>query len=216
MAIRNDDGSFSGRMGDYVYYKRNGKNLVRKYVKPKDPKTDKQKENRAKLTCANHFFSSFTNVIKIGYQGSEHSSGFFEAIQYHIKNALQKVSTEINNDDPVYEIVLSKVKLSRGLIESPVITEITRSGQQIFLKWQNNLGSKYNRHNDSLAIVAYSPGHKVFTDFHVGERFEGSESIYLPGDFIGDVGLWVFYWNGQKKVSPSEKNVSDSVWVGCF
>jgi hypothetical protein len=52
-----DSGLWSGRCGDYVWFVRRGKQFRRLWVKPKDPRTAKQRLCRARLTAVSAAYS---------------------------------------------------------------------------------------------------------------------------------------------------------------
>ncbi len=52
-----DSGLWSGRCGDYVWFVRRGKQLRRVWVKPRDPRTGRQRICRARLGVVSAFYS---------------------------------------------------------------------------------------------------------------------------------------------------------------
>ncbi len=212
MAKLNPDGSFSGKVGNIVYVHRNGKTHIREYVKPNDPKTTKQLGQRAMFSMASKFLASFRAVIKSGYQGSvKWSSGYQEALDYHITNALVNVTPE-GAGKQVFEVDFNKVKLARGFIDAPVITSLEINENEISLMWDNNLGN--NRDYDSMTIVAYDGSGEVRTNYHVGSRKAGGGSFALSSELTRPVHLWAFFLNDQKSGNQGMDCVSDSVYLG--
>lgn len=214
MATINSDGSLNGKHGNSVYYKRNGKNIVRAYVPHKKSNTTNQLKQQAKLRSVMECLKKFRKVINLGYQGaSEPLTPMNEAISWHLLHATTEITQPLGNV-PIFNILPEKLKLSRGNIEPPDIISITRTNNSITLVWKNALGEVPNRLYDNMVLTAYLPSDKVYFDVHVGERKTGTGIAILPNELSAQVHLWVFYLNVQKKVIPSKENVSDSVYLG--
>jgi hypothetical protein len=219
MAKVSDDGSLSGRLGDLVYYKRNGKSYVRKFTQPKDPKLPAQKMQRAKLRTTIHCLKYFKDVLRIGFQNSAKTiSPFFEAVKYHMQTEFKDITPpdQANEKLPVLMIKIENIKLARGHLSSPEILTCNRMGNVVSLTWNTNLGDPPNRHTDMLAMIAGMSGKKATTQFNTGARSIGFGEMKLPAGFNEVVHLWVFFWNGEKGSKPGEENVSDSVYLGVF
>ncbi|HLN52519.1 MAG TPA: DUF6266 family protein [Lentimicrobium sp.] len=216
MARINPDGTYSGKVGNVVYFRRNGKTFMKEYKKPTDPKKPSQMSQRAKLTVASGFLSGFRKIIDTGYQGTEtHSTGYQEALEYHMEHALREI-TAAGSEKPDFEVSIDKVKLSRGLIDTPQVDSCERAGNKILLNWVPTLGGIHNRLYDSLALVAYNQQTGVTVNYHVGCRDDGSGSTLLPDEFTEPVHLWVFYLNQEKNRQKHKQNVSGSIYLGEF
>lgn len=214
MAKLNPDGSFSGKVGNHVYVRRHGKTYIKAYVKPADPKSQKQLAQRAMLSAASSFLAPFRQVIKTGYQGTEKwSTGYQEAVDYHIMNALINTTPQ-GDENPVFEIDINKVKLARGFITAPVITSFEINENEISLMWYSSLGNEFNRDYDSLSVIAYDQSKQVSAHYHVGSRKAGEGSFKLSPELEGHVHLWAFFMNKQKDEKQGMECVSDSVYLG--
>lgn len=208
------NGLLSGRVGNLVYFVINGKQYVRAWVKPSNPRTPLQKRHRAKMMTCGKFFGPLKSVILIGYQGTTGDlEEYNESTKYHLATALEE-TTPPDSEDYSFRVIPEKVKLSRGDIQKPEIFSCTRTGNELTLTWNSELGRVSNRLTDTIALVACIPGKSVFTDFHVGTRKEGTGTLILPKEFKVPALIWVFYWNGQKGAEPDRRNVSDSVYIG--
>ncbi len=216
MARVNPDGTLSGRTGNIVYYTRNGKTFTKEYKKPKDPRTPKQLNQRARLSAASAFLSDFRKIIDIGFQAPEtKTTGYQEALEYHMENALQDITPE-GSEEPLFGVIMEQVKLSRGFIDPPQIDACVREGNQLTLNWDPTLGGTNNRLFDSLAIVAYHPGEGTHIDYHVGRRDQSTGTTTLPNNFKQPVHLWALYLNQEKSQVKGKENVSGSVYLGEF
>jgi hypothetical protein len=208
------NGLLSGKLGNKVYYIRNGKSYVRIYVRGTPSNTYQQLLQRAKFGTTTRFLAKFRPVIKKGFQGSDFiGHEFTEAMQYHLTNALNQIP-QPEGKIPRFEIDINKVLLSRGTIVKPEVLNCSREGRQITLTWNNNLGEITNRYHDVIVMVAYAEGLKPVANFNVGTRQEGAGIMTLPPEFLKPVHLWVFYHNAQRSNEPSKEYVSDSVYLG--
>jgi hypothetical protein len=210
------NGLISGRVGNLVYYVKDGKQFVKMYTEPKDAKTPKQMFNRAKMRDCSKFFKQFNKVISIGYQSYGSALKLFnQVVKYHMANAMEETTAE-GNTEYAFRVVPEKVILSEGLIQEPEIINCLRTKQEIELTWHSHIGKVPNRHTDSLALVAYSEGKPVHAEFHAGLRRQGSIVATLPNGYTDPVHLWTFYWNGEKQSKPGKEKVSGSVYLGVF
>lgn len=206
----------SGRHGNIVYYRRNGKVFMRVVTDQVDPETDAQLIERAKFRAASKFVSKFTDVVRKGYQAPiKYSSAHLEAKQYCIEHSL-KVGTPTEEYRFVFDIDLPRFKISRGQISVPDINFSERTGNKISLKWNTKLGRTPNKLYDNLNIVAYCPGKKILWINSIGTRATGQGEFMLPDRFDIQVHLWAFFSNEHNAISASQANISDSVYVGEF
>jgi len=208
------NGLLSGRVGNLVYFVINGKQYVRTWAKPSDPGTPAQRRQRAKMRTCAKFFSPLKNVIRIGYQGgSKDLEQFNECTRYHMENAMEDV-TESGSTDFTFRVIPQKVKLSRGHIPWPEVISCERTGRELSLTWDPDLGIQSNQRNDSLVVVGYIPGKKPFVDFHSGTRAAGAATVILPNDFSSPAYVWGFYLSVSRSSRGDKWNVSDSVYLG--
>ncbi|GEM_PF-1377869 len=216
MARVNKDGTISGRAGNVVYFTRGGVTYMKEYKKPHDPKRPMQLIQRAKVSAASAFLAGFRKILDTGYQGSEtHKTGYMEALNYTVKNAMQDVTPE-GSVKPVFEVAPEKLVVARGLITAPQIDVCQRIGDEINLNWDPKISGLINRHYDSLVLVMWQPGESAYADFVVGRRDQGAGRAKVDSKFDGPVHLWAFYVNQQKNQIKSKENVSDSVYLGEF
>jgi hypothetical protein len=210
------NGLLKGRLGNIIYYVKDGIQYARIYSQPTDLKSDSQLRHRAKVRDIGLFFKQFKQVLKIGYQSYETPLKIFnQVVKYHLENAIEE-TTPTGKHKFQYRVVPEKVRLATGVINAPEILTCKRNGQDIDLTWKSNLGPVPNLDTDALAVVAFNEGLSVYDDFHVGKRHQGSSKLQLPGQYTDPVHLWAFYWNGEKQANASENKVSESIYLGIF
>jgi hypothetical protein len=209
------NGLLKGRVGNLIYYVRNGVQYVRIGTAPNDPKTDKQMRHRAKMRDSGKFFKQFDKVIKIGYQSYGTPLRIFnQVVKYHLANAIEE-TTPAGKGEYAFRVIPEKVVLAEGKIHAPEIDSCQRTGQDLDLAWNPRIGPVPNRHTDSIALIAYSEGKAVHAEFHAGLRRQGTSKVILPNQYTNPVHLWAFYWNGEK-TKANEESVSGSVYLGRF
>ena len=103
-------GGLSGKIGQFVIYEMNGKQVVRSNTKPNNPKTPAQMAQRAKFSMACKGMSPLNNVIKIGYKNSDINFGKLISMAYH--NAISGIYPDLEFD-------YSKVSVAKGKVQLP-------------------------------------------------------------------------------------------------
>ncbi len=214
MARINPDGTYSGRVGNVVYFSRGGKTFMKAYKKPAESNRPAQLIQRAKLTAASSFLGDFRKIIDLGYQGNDtHSSGYQEALEYHMKNTMRNITPE-GAAKPKFEVDPELAKISKS--QQPLSETCERIGNTVTISWDPTIGAEVNRHFDSLVLVSWQPGKRAAVDYHVGRRDEGTGTTVLSHDLNAPVHLWAFFMNQQKSNQKTKENVSESVYLGEF
>ena len=109
-------GLISGKIGPYVaYVSKDGKQILRKHVIPKDPKTPKQLAYRMRFGMVNKSLSPLNRVIKKGFLNTD--------------NAYRKVVSKALNNDvigeyPEYKLDYSKIQVAEGKLQLPTFVSV--------------------------------------------------------------------------------------------
>lgn len=112
MGIANEGvfGQNSGKIGNLVYYMRNGKQIVRKIGTITKAPTAAQKENRLRMALANAFCKAVKPFVDYGFAGQTVGRDLYPyhvAISYHKTNAIKGTYPHLSID-------YSKVLLAEG------------------------------------------------------------------------------------------------------
>lgn len=198
-------GTISGKVGDKVYYTRNGKNFVKSLPAPSGkPASEKQLAQRQKFKIVMGFLSSISGLIN-------HS--------YHLINP-KKTGLKVFSNDilakgikgkyPDFKINYPEVRLLRGSLVRPECPFARMKGSdQLYFKWFNR--HLYSSPADELVIMIYCEALSRF--FHSVDpgikRSDACGVIPLPSAFAG---LKVYVWLAFR--SPAQRSYSDSVYAG--
>ena len=201
-------GLVSGRVGNFVYSSKKGKQYVKSLPRPTSkPKSPKQPEQTAKFKTIISFLQPLTLFLRVGfYKKNSPMSPFNAAMSYTYKNALA-------GSYPEYCIDYSEVLVSRGPLPGALNPEVrlTPTGE-IEFTWENNSMVNEAMSDDKVLLVAFnSTRQEVVTIMDGNLRSAGSQVITLPSTFAGDeVQCYIAFQNTHKLV------VSDSEFVGCI
>jgi len=212
------DGNMHGRIGNTVYYVKNGKQYGRIYQgKVDQPNTKMQQAQKEKVALCGKFTSEIKSIINIGYQASTFSHSSLEANSYHIQNAIKEVEVfEGEVRKTIQEIDYTKTKVSRGLIDKPELLAIELLEHGIRLTWSKKLGSINTRFFDTLVALLYTPGIKAHQVHNIGTRDSGGGILEFPLNVNNKMHIWVFWHNPNKAQGQSLENISDSLYLGEF
>ncbi len=139
----------SGRLGDVVYFWRNGKQLFRSYVSPVNPKTPAQKVQRTKLSVASTLVSQLYGAIKHGHRNTYITFG----------TICGRVMREaITGESPPFTIDYSKIRIAEGHYKSHYISSLrTISNPSMRFTWDSALVSypPQGKLSDRILIVSF-------------------------------------------------------------
>ena len=221
MAIHYPDGSMSGRLGNIVFYKVNGKTRSRLIAANfKESNKVSQLYNKLSMGVVSRFVAKNSAVINIGYQGPAKGYPVQEAISAIWKSAI--VLPDIPMDAkvtknpasyPVPTLDYSRIAISRGLISLPEFTEISLTGNTLTLSWPAAVPSRASSREDQLTGLICSEEGKSAPFYDIGKRSSGTGTIKIPGILQGRLHAWFFWCNPYKNPEPSPENVSGSVYV---
>lgn len=153
MAILKDgiNGPFSGKVGSIVGYELNGQAIIRglpRYIKRKpSPLTV---INRNRMKAVSKFLKPIKDVIKLGYKNLAPPGsrvGAFQTAQSHIfKTALDYDEETIPYVNP------EKALIFRGDLPVPIVTSLTRVGNNLTIEWDSQ---QYAKNHFNLLALAY-------------------------------------------------------------
>lgn len=202
------NGPFTGKVGHVVGVKWRGIDYMRSLAEPSSVgPSKKQLRHRQTFAMISSWLKPLRALIKIGFQqASIGKTAMNEAFQLLYRTALKEVGGEILIDYP-------KVIFSRGdLLISLVRELLSVPDAAIHVKWENALGSVFNKDEDQATFVVYNPNKQKFVTFqNAADRANREVSLQLPGAFIGDVvHCWMQYANAEGD------QVSTTVYLGAI
>lgn len=166
----------SGRLGDVVYFWRNGKQLYRSYVEPVNPKTAAQKAQRTKLSVASTLVSHLYGAIKHGHRNTFITFG----------TICGRVMREaITGGSPHFAIDYSKIRIAEGPLQKPlhILASYDPETREMRFIWDSSLVDfpMRGRLSDRINIVSFleKPQPEVKTHI-VGSRGDREATFMLP------------------------------------
>ena len=187
-----------GSLGNLVFYKRNGKTVVRQKPGPRNYIPSEQQVFQQKaFAVGQKFLAPLRRVLDQFYKlpSSKKEDGVNSALSWLLKNAIENV-----NGDPV--IILDKLYLYRGQLAFLENVQVQRlpSGE-IKLDWDNTFESDFWRQHERLVLIAYVPDRKLIHWIKEGSyRKQGTQVLTLPwtSGYEGEVLIFGGFCNLEK------------------
>lgn len=198
-------GKVSGKIGNISFSSWKEKTVVKERPSAsKKPASQKQLEQRAKMTTGNQFLRTLKEVVTLAYRDlTVKMTGYNAAVRNLLKFAL-------NGQYPDYSIDYSQVQICRGEIRQ-VFKPAASSAKTdtITFTWTTESGVGKSRPGDKAILVAYCEAMKVSAYMVDGPpRSAGTADLAMPGFNGQTVHTWVAF------ISEDGSDVSDSVYAG--
>ena len=167
----------SGKIGNTVFYvTKDGTQVVRSHVKPKNPRTPKQQASRARFALVNKELRHLANAIRGG--NPRDPNAYRSAIGKACKEA-------VAGEYPDLYIDYSKIQVASGELQTPRYARVKydAGARTAYFEWDPQRADTPSpgRSHDRVFIVLHN------TDMHVecstiqkGARSDGKASIELP------------------------------------
>lgn len=200
-------GGLSGKVGNVVGANWKGIDYIRsKPLSVKNPRTEKQVNQRTKFNIALKFLQPNLEFIKIGYKKyTNKRSQFNSAMSYILNNAITGTS-------PLdYAVDYPLALLSRGSLGMPLngTFDVATPGQVEF-NWDDNSAEQNANATDKSMLVIFNSdkGQSVFTNAGP-DRSVGTGTLTIPDSFSGDnLELYMGF------ITEDGELVSNSVYLG--
>jgi hypothetical protein len=169
--------------GSAVFSKQFGKNTMRtKPLEVKNPKTLKQKMQRAKFSLMVVLSRMTLKFIRVGFKQI--------AIEMSAFNAFMKnnISTAISGVYPAYTINYANLIFAKGtLTGADTPTAIAAAGKIINVDWVDNSGEGDAEATDTaLILMINATKKKVMADTTTKTRLDETFQKVVPADWVGD------------------------------
>ena len=195
---------FVGKVGNAVGMKgENGIPSARIWVKPSNPRTPKQMQQRTKMALMAQFCSRIGGFLRAGFNDSRH--WFAKAVKTNIHDV-------IGGTYPAYELLYNKFLVSNGLLELPYSPSAVIDSQSLNVSWTDNSGIGFATGSDDAMLLVYNSakGQAVYR-LDAGKREDRQGAITLPTAWSGDS---VDVWMAMR--SSDTTRTSESVYLGNF
>mgnify|MGYP000847450217 CR=1 FL=1 len=179
----------SGKIGDIVTFERNGTQVIREYVVPKDPKTPAQLAQRMKCGVVNKGLSPLKNEIKRGHIGNR--KAYRSAISNAMKNCIVGKYPNLSLDYSLIQIAEGKIQLPQN-----ISVDIDNNHNRVNLSWNIDLEfpDKPGRPDDKLNVVYFNEKFSVAKLLlSAPARSDGKACLSLTDNWeIADTHIWVY------------------------
>lgn len=194
-------GKISGRHGSAVasISKATGKNYLRVFTAPSNPKSPKQVAHRAKFALVNKELNCMRNLFRITFGNA---GGVGLGISLGFKDA-------VVGEYPNFAIDFSKLIISRGGLNTSGLNTVTNmTGTTIQLAWDTTVGYQGDD-TDGVNFVFLNATSKVgILKQNEVLRSIGTANIELPAVWPGQqLHCWIYF------SSPDGKMNSDSQYI---
>lgn len=201
-------GTFTGKVGNMVYYVLNGENVCREIGENLKPPTEKQLKTRAEIKMVSEFLSSLSAFIKVGFNPealgvghNPHNIGMKYNRNYIIKGTY-----------PNLEIAYDKVVVSRGFLKPVKNFVAVQTADFIKYSWETNPQMAWPESTDQVMMLAYFvESKKIVYKLFGNSRLSGSDELQIPESLVGEqMETYISF------ISEDRKNVADSTYTGSF
>jgi len=204
-------GDFTGRIGNVIVYKLNGKTVMR--IRPaggKKKPTPKQKQSREDFAHVMKYMQSLNQILNTGfYDVTNGRYAFHSAFSANMKAYLDAGKPE----------GAEWLKLSEGKGAGAEELHLEPLEGNLFrITWGKPLGEGWWSHNDRVFVVAVNSTNELrpFTQSQTALRNQGEATIDVfqssPGD---EIHFFIFFQDVDRSLRrKNPRNVSSSQWVG--
>lgn len=194
-------GTISGKHGTAVaVVTKDGKNILRLYNAPSDPKTKAQVIQRRKFGFVNKTLAPLRNVFKTTFRNN---SGMNMAVSYALKNAVVVENEDITMD-------YTKLLFASGSIQFPETITAQRSQEDsVNITWDTTL-ALVDDSADELNLVAMNvKNHFTIVREKLALRDAGQFKFPLPDIWREDqVHLWAYFSASEGKATSISRFIA--------
>lgn len=194
-------GTISGRHGTAVAaVTKDGKNILRLYKAPSDPKTKAQMIQRRKFGFVNSTLAPLRDVFKTTFRNN---SGMNVAVSYVLKNAVAVQDETITLD-------YTKLLFASGSIQFPETMTAQRTPEgTINITWDTTL-TQVDETPDELNLVAMNAtNHFTIVREKLALRDAGQFSFELPDVWKDEqVHLWAYFSTPESNATSASRFIA--------
>ena len=196
----------SGKIGNIVGMKGNGKNYAREKKTPKNPRTQKQTAQRMKVAIIGKLMGKLKGFVNETCKGGNRTA-FANAIKMNLDEA-------IGGTYPNYETRYDQLRVSMGSLDNPYNPSAAAEQGIITVSWTNNAGTG-NAHADDMAcvLVYNSAKQQSVMNLYGGKRSDRETQISVPSAWNGDnVEVYLCFRADEKNTQCT--GYSESLYLG--
>jgi hypothetical protein len=196
----------SGKIGNIVGMKGNGKNWAREKKDPKNPRTQKQTAQRMKVSIMGKLMGKLKGFVNETCKGGNRTA-FANAMKMNLSEA-------IGGTYPNYETRYDQLRVSMGSLENPYNPTAAVEAGLLTVSWTNNAGIG-NAHDDDLAcvLVYNSAKQQSVMNMAAGKRSEREGQLSVPSAWNGD-NVEVYLCFHAAEANTQCTGYSESLYLG--
>lgn len=148
-------GFLSGKLGDLVYYVRNGKQMVRKRTRMTKPPTEAQLRSRKQLTVVVGFLKPLLSVVNVGFLPAakgQRTLPYSLAVKY---NRIHAVSGSY--PDVVMDYAKVLLTMQNGGVAAAAQAVVAQAPEGLKFEWQAGDEGGWSAANDQVMLFVYFP-----------------------------------------------------------
>ncbi|MFA6950297.1 MAG: DUF6266 family protein [Lentimicrobiaceae bacterium] len=210
MAVRKQNGEYTGLVGNVSIYEMFGKSVMR--TRPATPKkiSPKFKESQNQFAYVMHLMQHFKNYINPGFQFvAENRSAYHTALSVNLNKYNEALRLEQTGD-------LQWMQLSSGKLSGAETVVASKSGDQnIHISWQGTEQGRSCNDTDHVMVLAYnSASQACYINLHQTIRSDGQCIIEIPDTHENDpVDVWISF-HAPIFEKKNIQSISNSHWAG--
>lgn len=201
-------GANKGKVGKLVYYKRNGKDIVRTIGRITKEPSEAQLRSRMELKLA----SAFSKVVKpfITYGFAQHIVGK-DLSQFNVSTGYIKKNA-LTGEYPGISINYEKVMLSEGPLLPANEAAVTIVSDGLEFSWYVAEQTSWPDNTDQVMVLAYFPGKEhILYNLFGPDRTAGKSLLKISEPLLAE-----HFETYIAFISADRSQVSDSVYTGGF
>jgi hypothetical protein len=201
-------GNYSGKMGNLVFYIRNGKQVVRTIGKITKPATTAQLQNRKEMAVTMAFLKPLTEFINAGFglaAAKTTKSAYNLAVSYQKMNA-------ISGTYPDTVIAYEKVRVTQGMMFAALDPAVELTPTGLSFTWSCPAGLNWPRPYDQVMLLACFPAQeKVIYLLAGASRAQCADTLTIPAELINEyMEVYLSF------VAQDRRSIGNSTYMGNF
>jgi hypothetical protein len=203
-------GFLNGKVGNMVYYVKDGKQIVRGKGKTTTPPSAAQLQNRAEMAAAVAFVKPVVEFVNVGFtvskQDFETGKGPFNlAVGYNKINAVTGINPDVTID-------YAKALVAKGQLKMAIDSDVELKTNGLQFTWGMASNGDWLYDQDEVMMLAYFPELKQgIYELAGAKRRDCTDFLFLPAELITEhMEVYISF------VSSNRKKTANSTYLGRF
>ncbi|MEJ2883215.1 DUF6266 family protein [Pedobacter sp. GR22-6] len=199
------NGNFQGRIGNRVYYRLNGKTVVRSVGRTEKAPSLKQLTCRQRLKVLNTFFKPIKAFLNVGFalqQKGTSKSAYSEAMGHNLERAT-------TGEYPDVVLNYANVRVSRGKLLPPLDSSVAQEAAGLRFSWSQLEVDYQNRYDAAMVLIYFPENGAALCLLNAAQRQTGE--VFVPLDaaqLLMEKQIYLAF------AAEGRNGLSDSVYLG--